>query len=456
MKRFVLFGTYLLILCCLPFCQVFAKDFEVVTPEEAGFSSERLAEIKDRFDALYEDGRIPNYVIALYNANQRFYSAMRGSTKIEGGTPVGLDTIYPLASMTKPVASTAVIRLIQDGYLSLDTKLSKFYPSFKNMFVAPNGSFEENFEEAKREIIIKDLLTHTSGFTYQTFVTGRGDIAKQYDDLKVFRNWETVTLDQHMELLSQIPLVAHPGETFTYSVSTDVLSAVVTKVTGMRLGEYLKMILFEPLKMSNSGFYVDPEKLDNFAEYYRQKPGVDMVSPMTIPTDFEKAHKVESVTSDSEILWKISEGNMFGMPIQTTQATYDSGARGLHGSINDYAKYLAMILNAGEFQGTQVLSREMRDIHLSDLTPQLTSENFRRGFGEGAAFMKFGGGYGIKYLADEGEESEVDYHFWGGAHNTFFWVDVANGHIGVFATNHSPPQYNISDAIEQIVDEAKL
>ena len=186
MERLVLFGTYLLVLSCIPFYQVFAKDFEVVTPEEAGFSSDKLAEIKDRFDALYEDGRIPNYVIGLYNGNQRFYSAMRGNTKLEGGTPVDLDTIYPLASMTKPVASTAIFRLIQDGYLSLDTKLSKFYPLFKNMFVAPNGSFEENFEEAKREITIKDLLTHTSGFTYQTFVTGRGDIAKQYDDLRCF------------------------------------------------------------------------------------------------------------------------------------------------------------------------------------------------------------------------------------------------------------------------------
>ena len=227
MERLVLFGTYFLVLSCIPFYQVFAKDFEVVTPEEAGFSSDKLAEIKDRFDALYEDGRIPNYVIGLYNGNQRFYSAMRGNTKLEGGTPVDLDTIYPLASMTKPVASTAIFRLIQDGYLSLDTNLSKFYPLFKNMFVAPNGSFEENFEEAKREITIKDLLTHTSGFTYQTFVTGRGDIAKQYDDLKVFRNWESVTLDQHSITRK---LVAHPGETFTYSVSTDVLSAVV-KVT---------------------------------------------------------------------------------------------------------------------------------------------------------------------------------------------------------------------------------
>ena len=75
---------------------------------------------------------------------------------------------------------------------------------------------------------------------------------------------------------------------------------------------------------------------------------------------------------------------------------------------------------------------------------------------EGAAFMKFGGGYGIKYLGDPGADVGIDYYFWGGAFNTFFWIDRDNGHFGVFATNHSPPQYNISDDIEQIVDEAKL
>ena len=222
---FFVFG--LLILFAFP--EAKAKNFEIVTPEEAGFSSVKLAAIQDRFDSLYEDGRIPNYVIGLYTGNKKFYSAMRGNTRIDGGNPVDLDTIYPLASMTKPIASTAIMRLIQDGKLSLSSKLSEFYPAFKNMFVAPNGSFEETFEEARREITVKDLLTHTSGFTYQTFVTGRGDIAKQYDDLKVFREWQSATLDEHMDLLSQIPLVAHPGETFTYSVSADVLSAIISK-----------------------------------------------------------------------------------------------------------------------------------------------------------------------------------------------------------------------------------
>jgi len=220
------------------------------------------------------------------------------------------------------------------------------------------------------------------------------------------------------------------------------------------MGDYLQKIVFGPLGMRNSGFFVPPGKLDNFAEYYRQKPGVDMVSQAS--ASLNPQGEIEKDILPSDIDWKIIQGNMFGLSVQQVRPSYDSGARGLHGSINDYARYCAMILNGGTFDGIKVLDKKTRDVLLSDLTPQLTSEDFRRGFGEGAAFMKFGAGYGIKYIGGPGEKTKVDYHFWGGAHNTFFWIDTANGHIGVFATNHSPPQYNISDAIEQIVDEAKL
>ena len=94
--------------------------------------------------------------------------------------------------MTKPIVSTGIMILIQEGRLSLDSRLSEFYPAFKNMFVAPNGSFESTFEEASREITIRDLLTHTAWFTYQTFVTGQGDVAKQYDDLEIFFDFSEV------------------------------------------------------------------------------------------------------------------------------------------------------------------------------------------------------------------------------------------------------------------------
>ena len=425
-----------------------AVEFEQITPEQAGFSEEKLSAIERRFDALYESGRIPNYAIGLYSGKKRFYSKSKGTIEIDGGANVGLDTIYPLASMTKPIVSTAIMRLIQDGKLSLDSKLGDFYPEFRNMFVAPGGSFEATFQEAKREITIKDLLTHTSGFTYHTFVTGQGDVAKQYDDLLVFWLSSEDTMDGHMSTLSQIPLLAHPGETFTYSISVDVLGAVIEKVTGMRMSDYLEEIIFEPLGMKDSAFFVPESNLNNFAGYYQPLKGLNQSRGQALSN--------EAKTTQGATEWQIQKGSVFGNLVATKPPSFDSGGAGLYSTINDYARYCAMILNGGSIDGKEILNPQTLDLHLSDLTPQLTSADFGRDFGEGAAFMKFGGGYGIKYEGDPGSDVGVDYYFWGGAFNTFFWIDRDSGHFGVFATNHSPPQYNISDDIEQIVDEAKL
>ena len=166
---------------------------------------------------------------------------------------------------------------------------------------------------------------------------------------------------------------------------------------------------------------------------------------------------VELDEIEKSIEWKISKGTLFPIDeIFASRPAHESGGAGLATTVNDYARYCAMILAGGQIDGTEILTKKTLELHLSDLTPQLTSKNFSRDFGEGAAFMKFGGGYGIKYLGDPGADVGIDYYFWGGAFNTFFWIDRDNGHFGVFATNHSPPQYNISDDIEQIVDEAKL
>ena len=436
----------LILLLAMPVCAI---EFIDVTPEEAGFSSEKLDQIQKRFDALYEDGRIPNYAIGLYSGNKRFYAKARGKTEIGVGEPVDLDTIYPFASMTKPIVSTGIMILIQEGRLSLDSRLSEFYPAFKNMFVAPNGSFESTFEEASREITIRDLLTHTAGFTYQTTVTGQGDVAKQYDDLEIFMDFQKAT-DDHMETLSQVPLLAHPGETFTYSISVDVLGAVIEKISGQRLNEFLKSKIFQPLGMNDSDFWVREEDRKRFAEFYQP-----LQSGIGDRKDGSETVGVDG--SKESIDWKISKGTLFPIDdIFDSRPAHESGGAGLATTVNDYARYCAMILADGEVNGKEILTKKTLELHLSDLTPQLTSKSFSRDFGEGAAFMKFGGGYGIKYLGEPGADVGIDYYFWGGAFNTFFWIDRDNGHFGVFATNHSPPQYNISDDIEQIVDEAKL
>ena len=221
----------------------------------------------------------------------------------------------------------------------------------------------------------------------------------------------------------------------------------------MRLGEFLEERIFGPLGMNNSGFFVPPEKVKNFAQFYM--PAQATASAREALNRKFNAPDAEG-KSDDKIDWKISKGNMFGSQVRTAQPAFDSAGGGLYASLNDYARYCAMILNGGEIDGVRILNKETLSLHLSDLTPQLTSENFRRDFGDGATFMKFGGGHGIKYLSDPAPGVEVDYYFWGGAYNTFYWIDPNNGHLGVFVTNHSPPQYNISDDIEQMVDEARL
>ena len=134
-------------------------------------------------DPLYEDGRIPNYVVLLAKDGKIFYSAIRGNTNVNGGRPVDKETAYLVASMTKPIVSSAVFALIDEGKLSLDDTLNSFFPVFDDLFVAPGGSFDSAFEELEREITVLDLITHTSGFTYGESVIGLGDVAKQYDEI---------------------------------------------------------------------------------------------------------------------------------------------------------------------------------------------------------------------------------------------------------------------------------
>ena len=129
-----------------------------VTPEEVGFDSEKLAAIVARADSVYEAGLLPNYVIALAKDGKVFFTASRGDRTIGTDSPVDMDTLFPLASMSKPIASSAIFHLIEQGELTLDSKLSDFYPEFESMLVAENGSLDAQFEDLTRPITILDFV----------------------------------------------------------------------------------------------------------------------------------------------------------------------------------------------------------------------------------------------------------------------------------------------------------
>ena len=407
----------------------------------SGYNVSELSKIKTQFDGYYLDGRIPNYVFGLYSKDQLIYSAANGRTKIDGGLDVNLDTIYWMASMTKPVVSAAIMKLVEDGDLKLDDPLSKFYPEFSEMLVAPAGSYDNTLEDAKRPLTLRHLISHTSGLTYGTNVTGVGDVAKQYDEFGVMSCYRSggKTLQEHIEVLAQLPLISHPGEAWNYSVGIDVLGAVIEKVKRKKLDVYLQEEFFEPLKMNNSGFFLSPEKRNIASRIY---------------TSLD-ASQIKQEKGEDGINWKITSGRLNSM-IESEEdikpSNCASGGGGLLASVDDFAAFLQMIANGGILHGNRILKEETVALLFEDQTSTLLPEAFTRAFGEDvSSYMKFTAGFGMKMVDDS-----VDYFFWGGAANTFFWLDKENDSLGVFATQLAPSVYNVSDSIEEIVDQARL
>ena len=236
-------------------------ELPMVSPEDVGFDSERLEAIVERADSVYEAGLIPNYVIALAKDGKMFFSASRGNRTIGTDSPVGMDTLYPLASMSKPIASSAIFHLIEQGKLSLNSELSEFYPEFDSMLVAENGSLDAQFEEASRPITILDLLSHTGGIEYGASISGVGDVAELYDEIGLIN--ACLSAAENMELLAQLPLIAQPGEKWNYSVSIDVLGAVIEKVSGMSLGQYAAANIFEPIGIKDSAWTHSDQRLSS-------------------------------------------------------------------------------------------------------------------------------------------------------------------------------------------------
>ena len=434
--------------------QALAEPIEPISPSDAGYDEDKLNELKNVAEELYQDGRIPNYVIALYKDNKRFFTIAEGKTRLESepdprlpapvayllkdGSDVGPDTIFHMASMTKPITTTALLMLVEEGRVSLDDPLTKYFPEFEQMMVAPEGDFGNQFEPAKRQISILDLVRHTSGFSYPEAIAGFGDVGKLYGELGVFMD-STKKTEEHLGNLAELPLVAHPGESFNYSVSVDVIGALIEKVSGKDLATYLEDVLFEPLGMSDTVFALDVLQVPRTSDIY----GSQSFDPNT---PFREIGRLES----SDIDWKVQ--NVVPAVYYQQDPEFYSGGGGILSTADDYAKYLMMIANGGSYKGVNVIKAETTRIHTQPLITDISA--LAQAFGDAAQYMTFGGGFGIKNEPNDLEK--VDYYFWAGAFNTFFWVDPADKSVGLFLTAHWPVQYNISDRLEQIVDEARV
>jgi uncharacterized repeat protein (TIGR03806 family) len=374
-----------------------------------------------------EKKQVAGAVALVLQKGKPVFSAAVGSANIAANRSMAADTIFRIASMTKPVTSVAVLMLAEDGRLNLTDPVSKYLPEFKAMRVLdPKGN---GTVAANREITIHDLLTHTSGLTYGFLAGDR--LGPLYREAKVSDGLAPAdgTLAENVRRLAGVPLNHQPGAIWEYGLSTDVLGRLVEVVSGKSLDQFFRERIFQPLAMTDTFFTVPPAKRDRLAALYRPGPG----------------QSIEEIRDDPVRLGPLT----FSPSLVIREKNYYSGGAGLASTAGHYARFLQMLLNKGEFDGKRLLKREtverMTRNQLGDLKVPFNDH------GTG-----FGYGFGI-VTATEGtkEVASVGTYSWGGIFNTYFWVDPKKEIVGVLMTQIYPyQQLTIRDDFKRLTYEA--
>ena len=374
--------------------------------EERGVVSKRLTRINDMFKADVSKGTIPGAVALIARHGKLAYLESFGFRDREKQLPMATDSIFRIASMTKPMVSMAIMMLAEEGKLRLVNPVSTYLPQLKDLLVGVEvagaaGKPELRLAPARREMTLQDLLRHTSGLTYGQF--GDSLVKQAYREANVFDPNQTNA--EFISKLAKLPLQNQPGEVWDYSMSTDVLGRLVEVISGMDLDGFIEARITGPLGMNDTGFMVAKEKADRIAE-----PQID---PRT--------------------------GKRPAMPRDlTAQPRFLSGGGGMVSTAPDYLRLAQMLLNGGELDGARILSRKTIALMPSDhLPPDVAfSASTRSQFEESSPTPEFGQGFGLGFCVrkEPGRNpvpGSVGDFYWSGVHGTYFWVDPREQLIGV-------------------------
>jgi CubicO group peptidase (beta-lactamase class C family) len=371
-------------------------------PEDVGLSSAVLARIGPAMQALVDSGRTAGVMTLVARRGEVVHWEATG-WRVLGEDELEPDDIFRIYSMTKPVTSVAVMMLVEEGRLSLDTPLADVLPEFANVRVQDG----EGLRPPASPILIRHLLSHTAGIGYGDI--GRTPVDSLYRAARL-GVWGTAgNLEQTVDAIASLPLIFDPGTRWSYSLGVDVLGRVIEVVSGRTLAEFFQDRIFEPLGMDDTAFQVQPDDLARFTAAYA--PGPNGL--------------------------RVGESNVDGQ--HTRPAQWFSGGGGLTSTASDYLRFAQMLLDDGELDGVRLLRAEtvqtMRRNHLpQELLP-----------------IPIGGqnhGFGLGFAVAMGEHAGT--YRWLGIAGTYFWIDP-NEDLIVFAWNQLRP--NGGAPIERIVSE---
>jgi CubicO group peptidase (beta-lactamase class C family) len=384
------------------------------TPESVGLSSERLKRLHDGMQAFVDRREVGGIVTLVARDGKTADVHATGFQDVESRTKMRADTIFRIASMTKPVTSVAVMMLYEEGRLLLTDPVSKFIPAFKGQRVLAAGAdAPAEPVPARREITIRDLLSHRSGLTYGFLNGGAVGAAYRKSGVPDGLAPTPLTLAQAMDTLAAQPLVGQPGAGWNYSLSTDVLGRVVEVVSGQPLDAFFRERIFRPLGMVDTGFDVPDTKWLRLATVYAPD-GAGGIRPMKDPETF---------------------GNTVMSPVAWYKApkTYFSGGAGLVSTAGDYARFAQMLLNGGTLDGARLLGPKTLELMTASHTSDIPPPNIG---GPGGQF-----GLGFRVVTDLGASQTLGsagLFGWSGIYGTVFWVDPKEKLVALMMVQRYP------------------
>ncbi len=373
----------------------FAKELTTASPEEVGFSSQRLQRINKVMQQYVDEDKIAGVVTLIARKGKIIHNEAFGMIDIENKKPMSKDAMFRIASMTKPVTCVAVMILYEQGKFLLNDPVSKYIPEFAKpqVLVRTTSGDSIKTEPARREITIRHLLNHTSGITYDD-----GPLGRFYKEAGIATGLKPADcmIGDMVKKLAKQPLISHPGEEVHYGLSIDVLGYLIEVLSGKDFNTFCKEEIFGPLQMNDTHFVLPKEKLPRLARLY----------------SLTKTGKLEKDATDPNFL---------------TEQKFFSGGGGLISTASDYARFAQMILDSGELDGVRIISRKTVELMTTNSAGDKYAP-FRYNTGD-----KMGYGFGIRTERGEFDELEsIGIYGWDGAFFTRFWIDPKEQIVAVF------------------------
>ena len=387
-------------------------SLQPASPESVGLSSERLKELSAAAQAGVDKREIPGAVVLLARRGKVAYFESFGFRDREANAPMTRDVIFRMASMTKPIVTTAAMSLVDEGRMSLSDPVSRHLPEFKDAMVGvekkdASGNVTLALEPALREMTVIDLMRHTSGLTYG-FI-GKSQVKDRYNAAKVAEPGQTNA--EMAAKLARLPLQSQPGTVWDYSMSTDVLGRVVEVVGGMALGKFIEQRVLKPLGMDDTGFWVsDPAKQPRIAG--------SQADPAT--------------------------GKSPALP-DRTKPGWESGGGGMVSTAADYARFCQMLLNGGELGGTRILSHKSVELMTQNQLPAGIRTNSSK-IPVIDVREEAGNGFGLGFMVRTAEgrnpiSGSLGDYTWNGLYGTYFWIDPKKELFGIILMQTPPPAF---------------